>query len=247
MRHVPRLTLAVAALILVGCETNSPIAPPGHETVPKLQRPGTLVGRVTDAAGQPLPGAIVNFGYTVLAGTDTIGRPPDPAPRPGVEAVISPDSMEVTIDDFRGRPVNHLFYTAEDQGGVLWDGTDATGARVPDGPYRLHLTAWKDGEVSRFESWLLVGWNAPESRVAVVAARADERGRFSMNLADLPLWSTYPVTLALPSGVDSLVTHYDPRVYVYAYRGDGSLTHARQSVRIEDEDGRYRVDLRLPE
>jgi len=163
--------------------------------------------------------------------------------------VISPsDSLIITIDDFRGRPVNRLLYTAEDQGGVLWDGTDVAGAGVPDGPYRLHLAAWKDGEANRIDSWLFLSWDAPSARAEVVATRADDAGCFSVDLADLPLWDSY--TVPDPSrDLDSLPMHlhYDSEVYVFAYRGDRSLPHARKGVRIEDGDGHYTVDLRIPD
>ncbi|MBD0291261.1 MAG: polysaccharide deacetylase family protein, partial [Thermoleophilia bacterium] len=85
-------------------------------------------------------------------------------------AVAEPVSLDVAVLDGRGRTLRVLLGHASvtSSAAVVWNGRDAGGARVPDGRYRLVVTATDDADVSSSASGAV--------RVDTVAPRLAWRG-----------------------------------------------------------------------
>ncbi len=219
--------LVLVPLLLAACGDDAPPTATGH--------PGVLEGAVVDTAGQPVAGAFVNLGYTVVVDADTAWVPPlAPATLP------KPDSVSIQITDHRGDLV-WAFQGDPDQF-LFWDGNDLAGEPAPDGPYFYHLIGYTaDGDFTA-EKWLVLA-RSVAGRARVADVRTDDAGRFSIPVDALPIWKTYVNPDPAPGG--PIETAFGKVVTVYAYPGDGSAVH--DAVRVDLGDGgSHALELRLP-
>jgi hypothetical protein len=213
----------------------SPLAACRNDTTAPGSPDWTLTGRVIDARGDPVPGAFVNIGYTVLTDGDTVWTPPAAAPAPPFSPTVL-DSFQITIYDHRGRKIWNMSSSA-DINQAFWPGTDLDGTPVPDGPYRYVLTAYPDGISRTLEHWLAIARDIA-GRTKVADTVADAHGRFSIPASYLPIWETYsnpPSTIAFGTGIA-----------LYAFRGDGSVEHGRMSLDLSRSPG-FEAVLQIPD
>jgi hypothetical protein len=215
-------------------------------------RYGTLSGVVLDATGAPVPGAFVNFGYTVTVDQDTVTVPPASVTLAALTSLpltlsYDADSVVVVFSDHLGRRVRRLVFGASPPIEAFWDGRDDAGRPVPDGPYDTVLSAFQDGdEVYHSESWTILIRESERETVAKVTT--DHRGEFRMPLYELPIWEPYLILISYDSGsVDTSRVVFGRDVAAYAYRGDGTTTHARLPLTLDDPGESRSVELQLPD
>lgn len=218
------------------------------DTATQPQAYGILSGLVLDAAGAPVAGAFVNFGYTVTVGPDTIAVPPASvaAHSLGIQIPLTlpsdVDSLVLVISDHLGRRVRRIAFDPASL--LIWDGTDDAGRPVPDGPYEFVLSGYQNGEeIYHRESWTIFLRNAGRETVAKV--KTDQRGVFRMPLYELPIWEPYPIVVSYDVGSDTLQAVFGHDVVAYAYRGDGSTVHARLPLTLDDPRESRSVELQL--
>lgn len=232
--------IMVAATAAVGC---------GDHVSP---RPfGTLSGTVTDSTGSPISGASINIGYLVWIDADTLDVPPlfsdwdvqDPV---HADSLAPPDSFLVEIYDHLDR----LVWSGQE---LIWNGRDLAGDRIPDGPYRSSFTTWNDGneQTTNHDSWIILTWQNLNERAEVSLAQTNGNGQFEVSFPEIPVWESYPVRIATdPEDPDPFQTRwvtFDEQFVVYAFRGDGTTTYARETVRVEDRHTSVGdIDLVIP-
>jgi hypothetical protein len=92
-------------------------------------KPWYLNGLVVDAQDEPIPGAFVNFAYTVIIDGDTLATPLDVASAAPEEEA---DSVRVDVFDHGGRMIWTDVFVPANQ--AFWDGSTFSGRPAPDGP-----------------------------------------------------------------------------------------------------------------
>lgn len=218
----PILVSGVLAWVLFmsGCGDNGSFIPPGFPT-------GVLEGLVIDIDGQPVPDAFINFGYTVLIAGDTVSTPAAPFD------IGDPDSVKIEIYDHLGREILSSLPDPH------WDGTDSAGNVVDDGPYLIVFRIYEGVVERRIERWFVVVREDPAVKSTVAKVRTDAHGRFRLPFFELPIWQDYPTEQgAITFGHD---------VVIYAFRGDGSTTFARDVLELNEDLSSISVTLVLPD
>ena len=142
----------------------------------------------------------------------------------------------VTIEIFNHQ--NRLIRTLDLEDNCLWYGRDSNGNFVPDGPYRYQFT----NDEGTFDSWLMIV-SAVFTRATTFVVTTGQDGRYSLDLADLPIWNIYP---GPTEGQYTGDYSFGPELAVYAFRGDGSTDHGRKIIGIGSPKIPVVVNLTIP-
>jgi hypothetical protein len=190
---------------------------------------GSLSGLVTDSGGSPVAGAFINLSYTVLVGDQVVSTPLS------TSMTCVPGANPMEVYDHQGRLVRDL--SAEGLCG--WDGLDSEGNPMPDGPYQLRLTVEDDV----IESWFILVHGSLPHRAVTALVKANQDGIYTLHLADLPIWKTYP---GPTEGQFVGDYSFGPEVGVHAFRGDGTTNNGTRHVAIATPRVPVTADLTIP-
>ncbi len=140
------------------------------------------------SAGQNAQSALL-IGSTVLAAGSTAAVSSGSAPQLGVQLASAASDVKITITNSAGKVVNTLDLGAQSAGTVpvTWNGTDSTGATVPDGNYTISASATVNGQAT--------------SATALVASKVDAVIQQSDGTAGLSLANGNTVPLSSVAGI----------------------------------------------
>jgi flagellar hook capping protein FlgD len=194
-RNSPWFWILLLAATISGCDDE--------------QEPAALVGRVLDAADQPIPGARVGIVYQ-LTGPALAGAH-EPVPIPGPRATklypSAPNPFEhrtairfdlahecqaqLRIFEFQGRPVRDLIPERALPAGahiVVWDGMDGSGGSLPNGLYVVRLTVVSpDSSAGEWKTRILENDPDPNRLLQSFVAVTGADGRFRIVFPQLPI------------------------------------------------------------
>lgn len=219
--NLPGWFFAVIAFgMLVGCsDDEEPLQP-----LPE----GTLSGLVTDSQGNAVAGAFINFEYTVLVGDQIVSSPLS------ASTLVCDSTVTVVIFNHQ----SGLVRTLDLEDDCVWDGRDSNGDFVPDGPYRYRLTKGEDES----ETWFVLVQGSLSTRASTFVVTTGQDGRYSLDLADLPIWNVYP---GPTEGEATGDYSFGPETAVYAFRGDGTTNHGRTVIGLGSREVPVVVNLTI--
>ena len=91
----------------------------------------------------------------------------------------------------------------------------------------------------RRERWVVVARKDPAVKSMVAKVKTNTSGRFRLPFFELPIWKDYP------TGQGAITFGHD--VVIYAFRGDGSTTFARDVLELNEDLSSISVTLVLPD
>lgn len=224
MVRIRILALAGALALAAGCGDS---AGPGRDA--------DIRGRVIDAAGEPVPDAMV----VLQLATDP---PPDAAAqKPGTPIQFSlPGATEVTawIASFCDDDTLRLLARGvlpPGQHVLVWDGRDGVGRVLPDGVYRAHVVT-EAAHVKQTLPVFHLGYAAfaPDAAPAPQAV-TDLRGRFRLGQACLPFGFAFEARDEFGQVVGTRVVTREVRVW--AFSAERGLVAAGDWLTVDEDAG----------
>ena len=176
-RTVRRVSLVLPLALLAGCEPTRPQAAPDATAAPAVE-PNTVQGRVTDAAGNPLPNTTIHIYGTTMAGENArfeVQPGPDGRYRQRVPEGIYGLRAEFRHTDAAGRPILLVLHPAD---GVTGQRHDSAEGIRKDFEWRISglKPGQAAGEPGRHDEW--GKYYGGSLQVSIAAERSDAPAAF---------------------------------------------------------------------
>ena len=222
--RMTRILLMIATMVLIGACNDS--TPPDESNIR---------GRVVDAQGQPVAGAVVVLQYDT---TPPMSGKQD-KPQTQIAFVLgAAGHAKVWINDYCNGSTLRLLADRDYPAGhheITWDGLDDAGRILPDGAYQCHVET--DAAERTWTVLILFQEYGDFAADAVVAPLAvtDSRGRFTLAQACLPFGYVYEVENGLGELVEVFTIIRD--VQVWAFSEAAGARGSSAVVTVDPETG----------